>query len=85
VTIALDRHGGDVMKKMVYCYGLDTRRNPVRADATIQIENRGFGGQLVGGGQGPLGKDRVSLAEGGLGGIDGGTGGCACRWQNFAA
>ena len=83
VTITTDRHGGDVTKKMIYCYGLDDRTNIVRDQAKIQVENRGFGGQLVGGGQGPLGKDRVTIAEGGMGGIDGGTGGCACGWQNF--
>ena len=84
ITITTDRHGGDVTKKMIYCYGVDDRRKIVPEEARIQIENRGFGGQLIGGGQGPLGKDRVTVAQGGLGGIDGGTGGCACRWKNFA-
>ncbi|KAI9883375.1 MAG: YmL10 [Watsoniomyces obsoletus] len=83
VTITTDRHGGDIAKKMIYCYGLDTRERIVLRDAKLQVENRGFGGQLVGGGQGPLGKDKVSIAQGGLGGIDGGTGGCSCRWNNF--
>ncbi|KAI9783897.1 MAG: hypothetical protein M1816_001149 [Peltula sp. TS41687] len=83
VTITTDRHGGDVTKKMIYCYGLDARARVVTEQAKIQIENRGFGGKLVGGGQGPLRKDRVTLAQGGMGGIDGGTGGCACRWKNF--
>lgn len=83
VTITTDRHGGDVTKKMIYCYGLDASGRIIKEQAKIQVENRGFGGQLVGGGQGPLGKDRVTLAQGGMGGIDGGTGGCACRWKNF--
>ncbi len=83
VTVTTDRHGGDIAKKMIYCYGLDARERIVLKDAKIQVENRGFGGQLVGGGQGPLGKDKVSIAQGGLGGIDGGTGGCSCRWNNF--
>ncbi|KAI9798997.1 MAG: hypothetical protein M1833_004350 [Piccolia ochrophora] len=84
VTVTLDRHGGDVEKKMIYCYGVDERSSIIREQAKIQVENRGFGGDLVGGGQGPLGKGKVSLAQGGLGGIDGGTGGCRCRWRNFA-
>ncbi|KAI9825275.1 MAG: hypothetical protein M1832_001309 [Thelocarpon impressellum] len=86
ITIATDRHGGDVSRKMIYCYGLDHSDGTARVvsnEKKIQVENRGFGGELVGGGQGPLGKDRVTLAEGGMGGIDGGTGGCACRWRNF--
>ncbi|KAI9829914.1 MAG: hypothetical protein M1826_005336 [Phylliscum demangeonii] len=84
-TITLDRHGGDVTKKLIYCYGLDPAAptHIVPRAVKIQVENRGFGGQLVGGGQGPLGKDRVTRAQGGLGGIDGGTGGCACAWKNF--
>ncbi|KAI9749817.1 MAG: hypothetical protein M4579_006721 [Chaenotheca gracillima] len=84
VTITLDRHGGDVTKKQVYCYGLDQRGGKlVATNRTIQIEDRGFGGALVGGGQGPLGKNKVTLEQGGLGGIDGGTGGCECSWNNF--
>ncbi|KAI9846748.1 MAG: hypothetical protein M1838_001155 [Thelocarpon superellum] len=88
VTFTSDRHGGDVTKKMVYCYGLDggTANTPPlvnTSDKKIQVENRGFGGILVGGGQGPLGQDHVTLAQGGLGGIDGGTGGCSCQWKNF--
>ncbi|KAI9676572.1 MAG: hypothetical protein M1817_000731 [Caeruleum heppii] len=82
VTLTTDRHGGDVSKKMIYCYALDERANIMPDRKAIQIENRGFGGRLVGGGQGPLGKDRVGVDEGGLGGIDGGTGGCSCRWSN---
>ncbi len=84
VTFTSDRHGGDVTTKMIYCYGIDDRGRLDPDQAAIQLENRGAGGQLVGGGQGPLGKDKVTLAQGGLGGIDGGTGGCACRWDNFA-
>ena len=70
---------------MVYCYGLDDRGLVVPKLAKVQIEDRAVGGALVGGGQGPLGKDQVTIAQGGLGGIDGGTGGCACRWKNFVA
>ena len=82
-TITLDRHGGDITRKMIYCYGLDDRGTVARNLAKVQIEDRAFGGDLVGGGQGPLGKNRVTIGQGGWGGIDGGTGGCACRWKNF--
>ncbi|KAI9806687.1 MAG: hypothetical protein M1825_006144 [Sarcosagium campestre] len=84
ITITTDRHGGDIGKKLIYCYGMDGNEQLVADQAKIQVENRGFGGKLVGGGQGPLGKTKVTLAQGGLGGIDGGTGGCACQWRNFA-
>ncbi|KAF2831527.1 hypothetical protein CC86DRAFT_342412 [Ophiobolus disseminans] len=76
VTITLDRHGGDLMKKQVYCYQMES-------DGTIQdkttkkgyqFEDRGFGGNLINGTQGLTNPK---------GPIDGGTGGCRCSWQNW--
>ncbi|KAI9764662.1 MAG: hypothetical protein M1840_008159 [Geoglossum simile] len=82
VTITLDRHGGDATQKLVYCYGMDLREKVIPEMKQVALENRAFGGALVGGGQGPLG-DKITTEQGGLGGIDGGTGGCRCEWRNF--
>ena len=83
VTIKLDRHGGDISSKQVYCYGIDDEERPLSSQKKIQNENRSFGGQLVNPTLGPFGNVNVTLAEGGPGGIDGGSGGCECEWKNF--
>lgn len=83
VTITLDRHGGDITKKMIYCYAMDDNEHIVASQKKLQLEARDFGGILVNPAQGPFGHVNVSTAEGGPGGIDGGTGGCACQWKNF--
>jgi len=83
VTITLDRHGGGLTTKMLYCYGLDAR-GVVDADSkAFQREDRSFGGTLVNPAEGPFTSVNVTTAMGGPGGIDGGTGGCSCKWQNF--
>lgn len=84
ISITLDRHGGDIKKKMIYCYGLDQKEKPVGGEKQIQLEDRGFGGTLVNPTHGPFSDTKVSGDEGGPGGIDGGSGGCACRWENFS-
>lgn len=83
VTITLDRHGGDIAKKMIYCYGMDERQRINSTEKQYQLEDRGVGGQLVNPALGPFGDVNVTTAQGGPGGIDGGTGGCLCKWQNF--
>lgn len=83
VTITLDRHGGDIAKKMVFCYGLDDREHINATQKLYQLEDRGVGGQLVNPARGPFGDVNVTAAQGGPGGIDGGSGGCLCKWQNF--
>ena len=83
VTITLDRHGGDIDLKLLYCYGIDDEEKPISSQKKIQIENRSFGGTLVNPTQGPFGHVNVTLADGGPGGIDGGSGGCGCQWKNF--
>ena len=83
VTITLDRHGGDITKKSIYCYGLDNREHYDTSERQFQIEDRGVDGQLVNPASGPFGNVNVTTAEGGPGGIDGGSGGCLCRWQNY--
>ena len=83
VTITLDRHGGDINSKMVYCYGIDDEGKPDPSQKKIQLENRSFGGTLINPTRGPFEKVNVTWADGGPGGIDGGSGGCECQWKNF--
>jgi hypothetical protein len=82
-SITMDRHGGDINSKSVYCYGVDDREHIVSSEKQFQIENRGFDGHLVNPALGLFNHINVSLADGGPGGIDGGTGGCSCLWRNF--
>jgi hypothetical protein len=84
VTITVDRHGGGLTTKMLYCYGLDDRGRVQINSKKFQLENRAFGGALVNPAQGPFDNIIVATAQGGPGGIDGGTGGCQCQWQNWA-
>ena len=76
VTFTIDRHGGDVSKKNLYCYKMQSDGTIVdkRDNKFFQFEDRGFGGNLVNGTQG-----RPSAK----GPIDGGSGGCSCKWQNW--
>lgn len=76
VTFTLDRHGGDVSKKNLFCYKMQSDGTIVdnRDNKFFQFEDRGFGGNLVNGTQG-----RPSAK----GPIDGGSGGCSCKWQNW--
>ena len=85
VSITMDRHGGDIAKKMIYCYGMDENERIVSSEKEIHIENRDAGGPgLVNPAQGIFASTNVSTADGGPGGIDGGLGGCRCLWQNWA-
>ncbi|MCJ1458684.1 hypothetical protein MMC28_009058 [Mycoblastus sanguinarius] len=83
VTVTIDRHGGDIKSKMIYCYGMDDREHIISSKKKLQLEDRGFGGRLVNPALGPFGDVNVTTAQGGPGGIDGGSGGCACKWQNW--
>lgn len=83
VTITLDRHGGDINSKMIYCYGLDDSEHIVNSEKKIQLEDRAVGGHLVNPALGPFGDVNVTTAQGGPGGIDGGSGGCGCKWVNW--
>ncbi|KAL8672258.1 MAG: hypothetical protein Q9168_003281, partial [Polycauliona sp. 1 TL-2023] len=40
VSITLDRHGGDIKKKMVYCYGMDGQEKILDDEKQIQLEDR---------------------------------------------
>ena len=93
VTITIDRHGGSAKQKMLYCYGLDDGHFNT-TERKLQIEDRGAGGTLVNpppgifnntdqGGESLVGRDSDSGSDAQNGGIDGGTGGCSCRWANW--
>lgn len=79
VTITTDRHGGEPSKKMIYCYSLDSREKIVTGSGVLNQENRGFGGQIFN----PAPTFFSNSSDPGLGGFDGGTGGCGCAWNNF--
>ena len=83
VTVTLDRHGGDIYSKMIYCYAIDDEEKPISSQKKVELEDRSFGGTLVNPTLGPFADVNVTLADGGPGGIDGGSGGCGCQWQNF--
>lgn len=82
VTITLDRHGGSEKDKMIYCYGMDTNGKIIDSNKGFVLEDRSFSGVLVNPTEGPFSNVTVSPADGGPGGIDGGTGGCECQWAN---
>jgi hypothetical protein len=79
ITITTDRHGGDPALKMLYCYALDDREGVISTSGQINAENRGFGGTLIN----PAPSLFSNTSDPGLGGYDGGTGGCKCQWTNF--
>jgi hypothetical protein len=85
VTITLDRHGGGLNTKMLYCFGMELNGKLNVTDPQFQGENRAFNGTIINPSEGPFKPPPVvSTADGGPGGIDGGTGGCFCKWQNWS-
>ncbi|KKY17334.1 hypothetical protein UCRPC4_g05657 [Phaeomoniella chlamydospora] len=90
ITIALDRHGGGLKKKLLYCYDLDNDSGepiPVRGTGAIHQEFRSFGGTIINAAPGLFDLEGDGTTDddydSSLGGIDGGTGGCGCQWENF--
>lgn len=85
VTVTLDRHGGHAKKKGVYCYGLDIQHHVVESVKIWVGENRAFDGDLVNAAAVPSsnGTSLTRTHKEMYGGIDGGSGGCACQWQNW--
>ncbi|KAJ4340400.1 hypothetical protein N0V95_007513 [Ascochyta clinopodiicola] len=76
VTVTIDRHGGNAAKKNLYCYQMEGDGS-IKNEASkrfFQFEDRAFGGNLVNGTQG-----RTNVS----GPIDGGSGGCSCKYQNW--
>ena len=84
-TITLDRHGGSRDDKMVYCYGMNDEQG-IEDDQILGIpEFRGVGGTLVNAAPSIVvlpGQNNTFDPR--AGGIDGGTGGCECKWQNWS-
>ncbi|KAK6432886.1 hypothetical protein LTR95_010937, partial [Oleoguttula sp. CCFEE 5521] len=83
-TVTLDRHGGDAARKGVYCYSLDDE-GKVRDNGWWVTEDRAIGGNIANAAQVP-GSAGVSVGRRDATerkGIDGGTGGCGCSWQNW--
>ena len=87
-TITLDRHGGDLNAKAVFCYGMDGQGHVIANEKSLVAEDRGFGGLGLVNPAPPLvtlsGQDDNNGFNSSLGGIDGGVGGCGCTWQNWS-
>ncbi|KAL4980925.1 hypothetical protein BDW66DRAFT_123515 [Aspergillus desertorum] len=93
ISITLDRHGGDVEKKNLYCYGLKENAQYNTSAVKLQLEDRAWNGQIVNRAPGifNLGSANSTTDEADqdqdqnkdYGGYDGGTGGCMCRWVNW--
>ncbi|OCT49422.1 hypothetical protein CLCR_04511 [Cladophialophora carrionii] len=84
-TISIDRHGGNINKKAVYCYGVNQLQVIQNDIKTVVAEFRGVEGTLINAAP-ALVNGTASDDNGfdqGAGGIDGGTGGCECVWQNW--
>jgi hypothetical protein len=80
ISVTLDRHGGDLFSNSAFCFGM--KNGHYNSTFSFIPENKAAGGTLINGGTKNL---NVSTALGGAGGIDGGTGGCACSWANFGS
>ncbi|KAG0154498.1 hypothetical protein PDIDSM_66 [Penicillium digitatum] len=81
----VDRHGGAEKKKMVYCYLLEDDGHYNITAVQLQLEDRAVGGDLVNPAEGlfkGLGETKNTTIED-AGGVDGGSGGCGCRWVNW--
>ena len=85
-TISIDRHGGNINKKAVYCYGVDALQVIQNDVKTIVGEFRSAEGTIINPApalvNGTVSGDDSFDQE--AGGIDGGTGGCECVWQNWS-
>lgn len=79
-SVVLDRHGGDIDTKAVWCYGM-SGGGIVKDHKIIVGEDRSVGGSLINGVPSLLGNSTSFNRT--AGGIDGGTGGCSCLWQNW--
>ncbi|QIW97068.1 hypothetical protein AMS68_002586 [Peltaster fructicola] len=85
VTVTVDRHGGDASQKGVYCYGIGANQQVEQNVKSWIAEDRAHGGTIINPGSVPTnnGSSLSKQVSDANGGIDGGTGGCACAWQNW--
>ncbi|KJZ79022.1 hypothetical protein HIM_01795 [Hirsutella minnesotensis 3608] len=74
VTVTLDTHGGDPVRKLVWSLPLDKRQRVSLDKAELLVNNMGTGGTWIN----PRGAGDPKM-----GGFDGGTGGCKCEWVNW--
>jgi hypothetical protein len=84
MSITLDRHGGDASKKAVFCYEMIGGEFVQPLQGILQAEFRGAGGTVVNSPPSLIAGASDNGFDPSLGGVDGGTGGCACEWGNFA-
>ncbi|KXT14376.1 hypothetical protein AC579_2771 [Pseudocercospora musae] len=85
ITITIDRHGGVADKKGVYCYGLDEGHRVMSNVKTWIDEKRGS--SLVNAATVPASdEESVQKRDGDQTdfGIDGGSGGCDCQYENWS-
>ncbi|RMD42137.1 hypothetical protein DV735_g2993, partial [Chaetothyriales sp. CBS 134920] len=82
-SIVIDRHGGNVNKKAVYCYGVDEEQAIQQDVKAVVAEFRGVGGPGLINSAPSLFGGNTSEFDQDAGGIDGGVGGCECQWQNW--
>ena len=75
------------MKKMVYCYGMESGEQINSTEVKLQLEDRSYGGTLVNPAPGifDLYGNSSTDATGDYGGVDGGSGGCSCKWANWVS
>jgi hypothetical protein len=81
MQVTLDRHGGDTSKKAVFCYKMFGGELVKPLQGILQAEFRGAGGSLINSASSLINGSGFDPAAGGA---DGGTGGCACAYGNFA-
>lgn len=79
LTITIDRHGGDPLTKILYCYAIDDIGRPIEDSGEINLEDRGFGGELINSAPNIF----KNNSDPNMGGFDGGNSGCLCQWSNF--
>jgi len=74
ITITLDTHGGEPLKKFAFVRHVDERQRILLNDVKLVANDMNTAGDLIN----PLRSFNPSF-----GGMDGGTGGCKCEYTNF--
>jgi hypothetical protein len=74
VSVTMDTHGGDPGKKFVWAWPINDRQKIDIENPELLVNNIGAGGSWI---------NVRSRSDEKLGGFDGGTGGCKCRWVNW--
>ena len=82
-TLTIDRHGGNVNKKAAYCYGMNSLQVIEKDVKAVVVENKGVDGSIINPSPGLVEINGDDDFDPNAGGIDGGTGGCGCAWQNW--